>query len=104
MIDLAQIVGFEWDDGNARKSVDRHGVRQAEAEQMFFREPLLVADDSRHSLAEPRHHALGRTAEGRLLQATFTVRGGGTLLRVISVRDMSRKERRIYAQAAQADS
>jgi uncharacterized protein len=102
--DLDLIVGFERDDGNARKSVDRHGVSQAEAEQMFFREPLLVVDDPRHSLAEQRHHALGRTAEGRLLQATFTVRGGGTLLRVISVRDMSRKERRIYTQAAQANS
>jgi uncharacterized DUF497 family protein len=96
------IIGFEWDDGNSRKSVDRHGVSQAEAEQVFFAEPLIVADDLRHSLGEPRYHALGRTAEGRLLQATFTLRGGGTLLRVISARDMSRKERKVYEQATQA--
>jgi uncharacterized protein len=102
VIDLDLIVGCEWDDGNARKSVDRHGVSQAKTEQMFFLEPLLVADDPRHSLAEPRDHALDRTVEGRLLEGTFTVRGGGTLLRVISARDMSRKERRICAQAAQA--
>ena len=98
-MDLSLIVGFEWDEGNARKSVDRHGVTQGEAEGMFFQEPLLVVDDPGHSLAEPRFHALGRTPAGRLLQATFTLRGGGTLLRVISARAMSRKERRIYADA-----
>ena len=66
---------------------------------MLFQEPLLVVDDAGHSRAEPRFHALGRTPEGRLLQVTFTPRGGGTLLRVISVRAMSYKERRIYADA-----
>lgn len=69
---------------------------------MLFLEPLLVVDDPGHSLAELRFHALGRTAEGLLLQATFTLRGGGTLPRAISVRAMSRRERRIYADAAQA--
>jgi uncharacterized DUF497 family protein len=102
VFDLDRIVGFDLDDGKARKSVDRHGVGQAEAEQMFLREPLIVADDQRHSRGEPRYHALGRTVDGRRLQATFTVRGDGTLLRVISARDMSRKERKIYEQAAQA--
>lgn len=102
MIDFARIVGFDWDHGNARKSADRHGVEQAEAEQLFFAEPLIVVEDGRHSLGEPRYHALGRTAEGRLLQATFTLRGGDMLLRVISARDMSRKERSVYEQAAQA--
>ncbi|MFO1050549.1 MAG: BrnT family toxin [Geminicoccaceae bacterium] len=97
MVDLSLVVGFEWDAGNARKSVDRHGVTQGEAEAMFFLEPLLVVDEPGHSLTEPRFHALGCTPEGRLLQATFTLRGDGTLLRVISVRAMSRRERRIYA-------
>ncbi len=99
MVNFDLIVGFEWDEGNARKSVDRHGVLQMEAERMFFQEPLLIVEDPGHSQAERRFHALGRTPDGHLLHATFTLRGGGTLLRVISVRDMSRKERRIYAQA-----
>ena len=100
MIDLDRIVGFEWDAGNARKSAAKHGVSQAEAEQMFFNDPLLVVDDARHSREEPRHHALGRTDDGRLLHATFTVRGAGTLIRVISARDMSRRERMRYAEEA----
>ena len=41
MIDLTRIEGFDWDDSNSRKSVDKHGVSQAEAERVFFNEPLL---------------------------------------------------------------
>jgi uncharacterized protein len=98
MIDWARVEGFEWDDGNARKSDEKHGVGQAEAEQVFFNEPLLIVDDPRHSLDEPRFHALGRTDEGRSLHVTFTLRGVATRIRVISARDMSRRERARYAQ------
>ena len=96
MINWSRITGFEWDEGNARKSIDKHSVSQAEAEQMFFNEPLLVVPDSKHSEKEIRIHALGQTDEGRLLHATFTVRQQDTKIRVISARDMSRKERAHY--------
>ena len=98
MLESEHIVGFEWDAGNARKN-DRHGVSMAEAEQVFFNAPLLVVDDEKHSQHEARHHALGRTHEGRLLHLTFTRRSAGSLIRVISARDMHRKERMIYEQA-----
>jgi hypothetical protein len=100
VIDLARVEGFQWDAGNARKSADKHGVRQGEAEQVFFNEPLLVVADDRHSRAEIRLHALGRTDDGRLLHLTFTLREQGRLIRVISARDMHRKERNRYAQEA----
>ena len=98
MIDPAQVEGFDWDAGNARKSVDKHGVSQAEAEQVFFNDPLLVVVDLRHSVAEPRFHALGRTDAGRLLHVSFTLRAGGRLIRVISARTMHRTERLHYGQ------
>lgn len=98
MIDLARIVGFEWDDGNRRKNAEKHGVAQAEIEQIFLNDPLLLTPDVNHSVSEARHHALGRSDAGRLLHATFTLRGDGTLIRVISARDMSRKERLRYEQ------
>lgn len=91
MLDFGQISGFEWDHGNARKSVDKHGVTQAEAEQVFFNEPLLIAEDAGHSASETRLHALGVTDEGRLLHITFTLRQ--SMIRVISARAMNRKER-----------
>lgn len=95
MIDLSKIAGFDWDDGNARKN-EKHGVSMAEAEQVFFNAPLLVLEDATHSHQEPRLHALGKTDDGRTLHITFTLRQSGDLIRVISARDMHRKERAIY--------
>lgn len=98
MRDWRAITGFDWDEGNQRKSADKHDVSQIEAEQIFFNEPLVAAPDLRHSKAEPRFHALGMTFAGRKLHVTFTLRGEGHLIRVISARDMSRRERVIYEQ------
>ncbi len=98
MIDFGRLTGFQWDDGNARKSADKHGVSQAEAEQVFFNEPLLVVGDVRHSRSEPRFHALGVTKAVRRLHVTFTLREENTKIRVISARDMQRKERARYDQ------
>ena len=98
MIDFGKLTGFQWDDGNARKSADKHGVSQAEAEQVFFGDPLLVVGDVRHSRSEPRFHALGVTEAGRRLHVTFTLREENSRIRVISARDMHRKERTRYDQ------
>ena len=98
MIDLSKITGFNWDDGNARKN-DKHGVSMAEAEQVFFNTPLLMLEDTAHSHTEARIHALGKTEAGRALHVTFTLRQSGSLIRVISARDMHRKERAVYEQA-----
>ena len=100
MIDLARVIGFQWDDGNARKSADKHSVSQAEAEQVFINEPLLVIHDVVHSRSESRFHALGVTDSGRRVHVTFTQRDENTLIRVISARDMHRKERARYEQEA----
>ena len=96
--DLSRIESFQWDEGNARKSEERHAVSQAEAEQVFAGEPLLIVPDAQHSQSEQRYNALGRTALGRLLHVTFTLRNDNTAIRVISARDMSRRERNRYAQ------
>ena len=100
MIDFARIIGFDWDDGNARKN-EKYGVAQAEAEaeEVFFTQPLVMLEDLRHRDQEARFHALGKTLDGRALHITFTLRGDGTLIRVISARDMHRKERSVYDQA-----
>jgi uncharacterized protein len=98
MIDFARIIGFDWDQGNSRKSTESHQVSQSEAEQIFFNQPLFVLIDERHSGTELRWHALGVTDAGRRLHLTFTLREDDTKIRIISARDMSRKEREFYAQ------
>jgi uncharacterized DUF497 family protein len=99
MIDFDQIAGFDWDDGNSRKSADKHDVSQAEAESVFFNDPLIVIEDAKHSEREQRFHALGKTGQNRPLHITFTLRQNGTMVRVISARDMHRKERKAYEEA-----
>lgn len=99
MLDLIHFEEFEWDSGNERKN-ERHGVTQAEAEQVFLHQPLLLLEDSKHSGSEPRFHALGKSADGRLLHVSFTVRGAGTRIRIISARPMHWKERAIYEKAS----
>ncbi len=94
---LADVEGFEWDEGNTAKNVLGHGTSQAEAEEMFFVAPIVLLEDAKHSLAERRYLIFGPTSAGRLLAAAFTLRD--QRIRVISCRDMSRQERRRYAQA-----
>ena len=86
--------GFDWSGGNAEKNWDGHGVTPLEAEQVFFNTPILAGADITHSQKESRFYALGQTDEGRELFVAFTLRG--RRLRVVSARDMSRKERRAY--------
>ena len=97
MIDLSAIIGFDWDKGNVHKSQDKHDVSAAESEQVFFNQPLMVIEDLQHSQAELRFHAFGVTDSNRQLHITFTVRTEGTLIRIISARDMSLSERKWYA-------
>jgi uncharacterized protein len=96
--EFADCTGFEWDAGNAKKNWELHEVSRGEAEETFFNRPLVVAPDAGHSGRETRFAALGRTEEGRRLTVVFTLRG--TSIRVISARDMSRRERRTYEQAS----
>lgn len=98
MIDLTKISSFDWDEGNTRKN-EKHSVSMAEAEQIFFNEPLLLLADIKHSQGESRFHALGRTDDGRTLHITFTLRNADEKIRVISARNMHKKERTIYEQA-----
>ena len=99
MIDFSRVTGYQWDQGNERKNADRHGVSQGEAEQVFANRPLLVVKDTHHSHSETRFHALGVTMAGLRLHITFTLRECGSAIRVISARDMSRRERTHYERA-----
>jgi hypothetical protein len=94
---LATATGFDWNVGNAPKVRARHDVDPGECEQAFFSEPFLVVADVTHSATEQRWRALGQTLAGRQVFLVFTMRE--TLIRVISARNMNRKERREYAQA-----
>jgi hypothetical protein len=92
--DLEQCIGFDWDDGNLGKNWAKHRVSDGEAEELFFNDPLVAGADPARSKKERRYYALGRTGANRLLFVAFTIRKN--LIRVISARDMTKREVRKY--------
>ena len=93
---LARVEGFDWDQGNIEKNWERHKVGFIECEEVFFDRPLVVAEDTSHSKFEGLYYALGRTNDDRHLFVVFTIRNNK--IRIISARDMNRKERRVYGE------
>ena len=91
---FADVVGFEWDDGNRDKNLIKHDVSNEECEEVFSDRAKIVREDREHSLAEARHVVIGKTGRGRLLFVSFTIRRDR--IRVISARDVSAKERTYY--------
>lgn len=94
--------GFTWDEGNSDKNWHLHEVTDGECEDVFFNLPLLIAADKKHSENETRFFALGRTDADRWLFIAFTLQG--KLIRVISARDMTKSEKRIYAEKIKRDT
>lgn len=97
MLDIRNIVGFEWDKGNIEKSYKKHGIRPKEAEELFLDEEILILEDTEHSKQEKRFEAIGKIIEGKILFLAFTLRRDK--IRIISARAANQKERRRYEQA-----
>ena len=94
--EFEHFLGFQWAQGNVDKNLINHNVNNWECEQVFFNKPILVLEDPSHSLSEKRWAAFGKTDADRLLVVVFTKRG--RLLRVISARDMNKKEKQFYEE------
>lgn len=94
--------GFDWDEANSEKNWIKHRVSKIECEQVFFNHPFIVSDDEKHSLSEKRWYMLGRTDFNRKLFIVFTIRKN--LIRVISARNMNKKEREIYDEKIKKDT
>jgi uncharacterized DUF497 family protein len=85
-----KISGIEWDQGNWPKC-GKHGVSQAEIEEVLLNEPAVMLDPFPD---EPRMRAIGRTQQRRYVFLVFMLRtkNGQTQLRPISARYMHHKE------------
>jgi uncharacterized DUF497 family protein len=88
---ILECTGFQWDAGNSEKNWISHQVTKSECEQVFFNQPLIIGDDKKHSQIEKRYFTLGQTDKSRLLFIVSTIREN--LVRVISARDIKKKER-----------
>ncbi len=93
-LDVESLIGFDWDDGNIYKNEEKHGLSYKRIEEIFFNEPLIVVEDFAHSENECRCIAFGRDNTNEKITVVFTVRA--RLIRVISARKMTKKERKFY--------
>jgi hypothetical protein len=93
---LTFVEGFDWDEGNLRKNYEKHGVTHTECEEVFFNNPFVVRRDEPHSAEEDRYFVLGKTDRERRLFIVFTIRNNK--IRIVSARNMSKKERKVYEQ------
>ncbi len=93
---FTNINGFDWDDGNINKNWRSHLITNKEAEEVFVNLPKVLLVDKKHLIVEERLIILGRTNKGRRLTIAFTIRNNK--FRIISARDMNKKERRKYEE------
>ena len=91
---FADVVGFEWDDGNKDKNLIKHGVSSDECEDAFRDEKRQYYPDIDHSATEERFIVVGATKGGKILRIAFTIRN--ERIRIISSRLINRKERKLY--------
>lgn len=91
------IFEFEWDKGNLDKNTSKHNVANKETEESFLDENKVTFPDALHSSNEERFRIIGKTEKGRLLFIVFTKRR--KKVRIISARDINRKEVQLYEKA-----
>jgi uncharacterized DUF497 family protein len=100
-IDLLNVSGFDWNEGNQEKN-KKHGVTNAEIEEILFNPPFVILPDTKHSDAELRSYCFGKTFRDRMLLLVFTIRNNK--IRPISARAMNRKERSYYEEKIKAST
>ncbi|MBK9155827.1 MAG: BrnT family toxin [Chloracidobacterium sp.] len=98
---LEDCEGFDWDEGNSEKNWHLHRVTDKECEEVFANRPIIIVRDRGHSRSEKRFAARGVNVTGRRLTVIFTIRNG--LIRVISARDMTTREERVYEEKIKRD-
>lgn len=92
-----KVFEFEWNRGNIGKN-KKHNVEDKEAEEVFLDDRKVILKDLLHSGKEERFIILGKTKKGRLLYLVFTKRRNK--IRIISARDISKKEVHLYEKTA----
>ncbi|OGQ05247.1 MAG: hypothetical protein A2W61_04310 [Deltaproteobacteria bacterium RIFCSPLOWO2_01_44_7] len=89
-MDFLKLSGFEWDEGNLKKILER--IDPHIVEMAFLGEPW-VALSQKFSKGEPRWFLINQV-ENRHVFVVFTIRGNK--IRVVSARRMHSKEVKHY--------
>ena len=86
---------FEWDEQKARHNERKHGVTFQEAASVFLDDLSVPYDDPAHA---ERLILVGMSLEHHVLVVVFAERLGGDIVRIISARRATPRERRQYEE------
>ena len=95
---VADELRFEWDPVKDRANRRKHGVPFEEARTAFADEHGRLIHDPDHSDDEDRFVLLGFSSSMRLVVVCHCYRSSNDIIRIISARKATRRERAIYAQ------
>lgn len=88
---------FGWGTDKAAKNHRKHRIAFEEAATVFDDPLFITVVDDEHSMDEERYITIGVSSQHRLLIVAHTDRDGQ--IRIISVREATKKEERFYAEA-----
>jgi uncharacterized protein len=91
------VTGIIWLRSVVDKLAWKHGVSTDEVEEVFSHDPRYRFIEKGDVAGEDLYVALGRTASGRYLIVYFIHKMTDEAL-IVSARDMTKKERRLYAK------
>ena len=89
---------FEWDERKAKANQKKHAVSFEEAQTVFFDDGAIEFPDPDHSEEEKRFLMLGRSFRLRILVVSHCFRKSESVIRMISARKATRKERTAYVR------
>ena len=92
---------FSWDDRKGRINQRKHRVSFEEAQTVFFDDNAIEFADPDHSQQEARFLLLGLSFRFRVLVVCYCYRQSQGLIRIISARRATKKERQLYLEANQ---
>ena len=90
---------FTWDSGKAGGKSKKHGISFDEAETVFYDENGDLMGDPDHSGEEDRFILLGMSARARLVIVCHCYRESDSVVRIISARKATRREKQFYRGA-----
>ena len=91
-------IRFQWDEKKNKANIQKHKISFEEAITVFFDENARVIPDPEHSINEERHIILGYSIKLKLLIVVHTYKENDEIIRIISARKATKKERTYYTE------
>jgi len=90
------MIEFEWNSAKSAANIKKHGVSFEEAQTVFYDEFAVQFFDEENSQNEERFLLLGLSTGAKLLLVCHCERDSGNVIRIISARNATKRERIFY--------